>query len=566
MKAPKLLICLLLLSNFTFAQLFEAKNYPKDYFIWPLEARVDIVANFGELRPNHFHMGLDFPTEQGENRPVLAAADGYVARVNVDPNGFGRAIYINHPNGLTTVYAHLNDFYPALHKYIKDEEYKNEKWKITMTFTADKFPVKKGQLIAYSGNTGGSLGPHLHYEIRDTKSEKVLNELFFGLPFKDNVSPEISKVAIFNRNKSTYEQTPAIYQLKKETNAYTIPGGVMYTSSDKISFGITAIDRLSGFNDPNGIYGAILYLDNKIVSGFEIDSISYDDTRYSNAHIDFKTKATGGPYIQHLSPLPGNKNSIYRCPDNSQGIISLNDNQKHRIKIEVYDINKNTSRVEFDIEKRGTALPEKKNDGIHFFAPNKKNVFKNDFAWVEIPENCLYDSVEFQCRSSVKNGKTVYTIMGSHIPSHDYFKVKLKANFPLTDTGKIIMKVQAGSKTRYKKAMNRDNWYEASFREFGNYELIADRQAPVISSLWGFKDGVRADNMRRIGISVTDNCSVIDSFTALLDGKWIMFTNDKEEAFIYNFDEHCTSGEHLLEIIVKDLAGNTSRKSFKFIR
>ena len=169
------------------AQIFIAKNYPQGYFQWPLVAKIGLAANFGELRPNHYHMGLDCKTDQKENVTVVAAADGYIAKVKIEPYGFGRCIYINHPNGLTTVYAHLNDFNTALEKYIAAQQYQLKSWKVFIDIPASLFPVKKGQFIAYSGNTGGSQGPHTHFEIRDTKTDKVLNPLLFGFAISDNI-------------------------------------------------------------------------------------------------------------------------------------------------------------------------------------------------------------------------------------------------------------------------------------------------------------------------------------------------------------------------------------------
>src|SRR6476619_7844837 len=202
------------------AQFFSAKNYPQNYFGWPVEAKIALAANFGELRPNHYHMGLDCRTDQVRNRPIKAAADGYIAHIRIDASGFGRAIYINHPNGLTTLYGHLNDFYPALEKYVKEQQYKLESWEVFLDIPPGLFPVTKRQFIAYSGNTGGSQGPHMHFEIRDTKTDKVLNPLLFDLPIKDDVPPTILRLAIYDRCLSTYNQNPQLLSLKKVNGIY----------------------------------------------------------------------------------------------------------------------------------------------------------------------------------------------------------------------------------------------------------------------------------------------------------------------------------------------------------
>jgi murein DD-endopeptidase MepM/ murein hydrolase activator NlpD len=210
-----------------------------------------LAANFGELRPNHWHMGLDIRTNQKENLPVYAAADGYVAHVGIRSQSFGRYIIINHPNGLSTLYGHLNNFFPALEQYVTEQQYKQETWAIELDFAKEKFPVSKNQFIAYSGNTGGSQGPHLHFEIRDTKTEKCLNPLLFGFPLQDNVKPNLVKLAMYDRTYSVYEQTPLFFLFKNTDSGYVIPNRpVIRTGSEKISFAIQAYDRLTGSKNP----------------------------------------------------------------------------------------------------------------------------------------------------------------------------------------------------------------------------------------------------------------------------------------------------------------------------
>jgi murein DD-endopeptidase MepM/ murein hydrolase activator NlpD len=198
-------LCLfLLLLNNTEAQDFPQKNYPKNYFGWPLKLKPDIVANFGELRPNHYHMGLDCRTDAKVNQIVVAAADGYITRVTIEPFGFGRCIVINHPNGYSTLYAHLNNFNPALEKYVTAQQYKLQSWKVDLKIPEGMFPVKKGEFISYSGSTGGSQGPHTHFEIRETKTDKVLNPMLFGMPIPDNVPPTILRLYVYDRNINDY--------------------------------------------------------------------------------------------------------------------------------------------------------------------------------------------------------------------------------------------------------------------------------------------------------------------------------------------------------------------------
>src|SRR5882762_9681680 len=188
----------------SFSQVFPPVGYPRDYFRDPLDIPMSLAANFGELRPNHYHMGLDIRTQRKENLPVMAAADGYIARVSIEPGGFGQAIYIRHPNGYTTVYGHLNKFFPALAAYVREQQYRLESWQVKLSLPPNLFPVRKGDLIAYSGNTGGSQGPHLHFEIRRTDGDVNLNPLLFGLPVPDNTAPTILRLAWYDRGQSVY--------------------------------------------------------------------------------------------------------------------------------------------------------------------------------------------------------------------------------------------------------------------------------------------------------------------------------------------------------------------------
>ena len=547
------------------AQFFPAKNYPQQYFQWPVGAKTALAANFGELRPNHYHMGLDCKTDQKVNLPVYAAAAGYIARVKIEPAGFGRSIIINHPNGLSTLYAHLNDFYPALEKYIKDEQYKLQQWNATIMLPENLFPVNKGDFIAYSGNTGGSQGPHLHFEIRDTKTEKVLNPSLFDFPIPDTIAPNIIRLAVYDRRFSTYEQTPKIYPLKKIKGIYKPITPIINVNSDKISFAITAYDRYTGSTNQNGIYTAVLYDNENAVSGFEMDSISYDETRYLNAHIDYKTRSSGGPFLEHLSRLPGYNNGIYKS-NNTDGVILLEDTSIHSIKVLVADANGNNSTLEFSVKRNADVediIPVNKTVIFH---PGYINVFENFNICFYLPENCIYDSFHFKYNEIVPaRGGTIYQLHNTSVPLQTYFPVMIKAEYTTKDTGRIIMKRFSGSKEDYKKAFYENGWYRSAFREFGNFQLLVDSIPPSVVPI-GFRDGMNTTRLGRIKFAVVDNTEEIKKFTALLDGNWLRFSNDKGRNFIYEFDEHCSSGEHELVIIAEDLAGNKTEKKYHFTR
>jgi hypothetical protein len=556
------------------AQFFAPKNYPQHYFIYPVDARISLAANFGELRPNHYHMGLDCRTDQVINKSVKAAAEGYISRVSVAPFGYGQAIYINHPNGLTTVYGHLHRFNRALEKYVKEQQYKLESWNVDLEIPPGLFPVKKGQFIAYSGNTGGSMGPHCHFEIRDTKTEKVLNELLFGLPIPDNVPPAILRLAIYDRNKSTYSQSPELFGLKRLNGKYTIAQNVLEVHSDKISFGISANDKQSGSHNPNGIYEAIIYLDGLPLSAFQLDSISYAETRYVNANVDYKTRASGGSYIQHLSRLPGYPQGVYK-DINGNGIIELTDENTHQIKIVVKDANDNSSVLEFKIKKDLIPLPQNPNPTLSYsnqkeFLPNSVNIFENENLQLYLPASTLYDSVSFAYseRKSVSpdSYSSVYSIFSGLIPAQDYFTIRVKADKQVNNkvADRMLIKRAWKGNSSVTAATRNGDWYSAKFNAFGDFELISDEVPPVISI--DFHDNANISRYHSIVIAPRDNNDEIKNFCAQLDGKWLMFSNDKGRKYIYTFDEKCPRGKHELKVSVEDEAGNITERIVHFIR
>ena len=585
---PFLFFCFLLFFFRLSAQIFPAKNYPKGYFIYPVQAKIGLAANFGELRPNHYHMGLDCKTDQKQNVNVLASADGYIAHVKIEPTGFGRAIYINHPNGLTTLYGHLNDFFPELEKYVKEQQYKLQSWQVFLDIPANLFPVKQGRFIAFSGNTGGSQGPHLHFEIRNTKTDNVLNPSLFGLPIPDDVPPTLIRLAVYDRCISTYSQTPKLYPLKKVNASlparmtrsdrndavgqgkYVPASAVIIANTDKVSFGLSAVDRYTGSANPNGIYEAVIYNDGVAVSGFQLDNISYDETRYLNAHIDYKLRAGGGPFVEHLSRLPGYPEGVYKDFEND-GIINLENDSAHQIKVEVKDAYGNISVLQFAV-KRGQINETKYKQDLseQKFSPGFVNVFEREDIQVILGENDLYDSINFvYTKKASINPHAVspsYSVHTALVPVHSYFTIRLKPDRDLQGMNdKVVLQRTWSAKMDVVKPVKDGEWFTGKFREFGNFQLVVDNVPPVISAI-GIRENADLSRSSQIIFIITDNMKVIKNFHAELDGKWLRFTNDKGKSFIYKFDEMCPPGNHELKVSVDDEAGNKTEKVFHFVR
>lgn len=500
--------------------------------------------------------------------PVYSSADGYVARVKIEPTGFGRAIYINHPNGFTTLYAHLNDFFPELEAYVKENQYQQEAWKVFLDLPPDLFSVKKGDVIAYSGNTGGSQAPHLHFEIRRTIDDVNVNPLLFGFPVADNTKPMIVRLAVYDRNKSTYEQNPKIFAVKKSGDGYIATPSLIKVASDKISFAITALDTHSGSINPNGIYEAWLFVDDELITGFQMDNISYDNTRYLNAHIDYRTRFGGGPFLQHLSQLPGYVNSIY-INIKSDGVIHLSDSVVHFIRIVVKDTYGNTSELKYTVQSSGYSKINPESSGKKFY-PNMVEVYEREDCEFFIAENCLYDSVHIRhTRTTAANPmvvSAVHTIGAPSIPLQDSFMVRIKPLPIFTkDTQHVIMQRLGGAKKEVSKVAWYNGWASARFQDFGNFQLVVDKEPPLLVP-FGITNGANLSNASRIAFTVRDNLEKVNNFRAELDGKWLQFTNDKKRTFIYRFDEMCPPGQHELKISVEDEAGNIATRLYQFTR
>ncbi len=545
-------------------------SYPKGYFRNPLNIPISLSGNFGELRPNHYHMGLDMKTQARENLPIYAAADGYISRIKIEPSGFGRALYISHPNGFTTLYAHMNDFNPTIEAYLKRKQYELEQWNVMLELPVGVLPVKKGDFIGYSGNTGGSQAPHLHFEIRTTDGDVNLNPFLFGFDIPDNTRPNLLRIGIYDRTKSVYHQSPKIYPLKSAgAGKFIASTGVLKVNTPMISFGVTGYDTHTGSSNLNGIFSGTLVVDGVAVNGFVMDRISYNDTRYLNAHIDYKLKSASNIYMQHLSELPGYINSIYWKKEGN-GVIDISDEEVHEIEIVVKDANGNTSTASIKVQYSGAEPAEDKLPGKMFY-PMMLDVFESQECEFFIGEQCLYDSVKITYNklnaSSPMAVSSLHSIGNYFIPMQDSMLVRIRSNKELSEDQKnrTVMQWYAGSKKSVQKVEWNGDWASASFRDLGFFQLLVDNEPPIIVPS-GFTDGSDLSKASRIVFTVKDNLDKFKNVRVEINGKWIRFSNDKGRTFIYRFDEKVGSGQHTMVIRAEDEAGNTTVRTYNFRR
>lgn len=548
----------------------------RNYFRNPLGIPMQLSANFGELRPEHWHMGLDIRTGGQENLPVYAAAEGYIAKVGVRPQSFGRFIIINHPNGLSTLYAHLNDFFDELENYVRAQQYRQESWGVELEFTKDQFPVNKGSFIAYSGNTGGSKGPHLHFEILHTRSEKRINPELFALPLYDNSPPVVSLLALYDRSRSVYQQSPKLYSLKYTDSGYVIPKiPVLKTGLNQLSFAIKATDRSSGGGSENGVYAALLYLDDEPQTGFVLDSMDYDETLYINAHIDYRYDYQGGPFLQHLSPLSGDQGPVYKRW-NGDGLIRLADTGVHTVRIDVMDPQGNTTQVRFAlqyVDSLAPSVPPRATGPV--IVPRLPYKLEREDLTISLPAGSVYDTVPlvfYRNPSAPYTAVTAsYQVNDPSYPLHREITVGMKPfkTIPEEWKNRLIMQ-RTGRVNSIRKVKPENGWLTASFGDFGTFQVLADLLPPQINAPGGYREGstdtLNLSAISRLVFTPTDNMGVIRSFRVEIDSQWICFTNDKSRNWIYAFDEKVPYGVHQLTATATDLAGNISSKTWWFKR
>ena len=284
-KRLGILVIILLSMENAFTQ-----NYPQGYFIAPLDPPLIITGTFGEIRDNHFHSGLDLSTDEDEGLPVMAAAEGYISRIKISPEGYGKALYITHPNGYVTVYGHLQKFTASVNSYIRKIQNERQVYELDLNPKLNEFMVKQRDVIAYSGNTGGSEGPHVHFEIRDEKSEEPVNPLLFGIPLKDVWKPVIQEVRIFPvREAGIVNNTDSAlsFMVVDENGSFRLERQIQPQVFGKIGFGVSAFDYQDSIEAELGPYETELFVDGKLTFSTKLDRFNFNETRYANAEIDY---------------------------------------------------------------------------------------------------------------------------------------------------------------------------------------------------------------------------------------------------------------------------------------
>ncbi|MCX6325437.1 MAG: M23 family metallopeptidase [Bacteroidia bacterium] len=545
---------------------------PKDksIFISPVKIPLLLSSNFGELRIDHFHSGLDIKTQGVTGKEVVAAATGYIYRISVSPGGFGKALYVRHPSGYLTVYGHLDKFTPEIEDYVKDQQYNKKSYLITLFPAKEKFPVKQGELIAYSGTSGSSAGPHLHYEIRKSDSEIPVNPLLFEFRTEDNIEPIIEKLVIYPVNHLTLINNH--HNIKKINvtgghGNYYIPADTEINISGLAGFGIKSFDLMNDSYNKFAIYSIELVIDSLRIFKYVMDGFSFNESRFVNSHIDYETYLRENIYIERTFVLPNDKLSIYKDVVN-RGIFNFSDDKTHHAEITVTDVHNNKSSLSFKVMAQSVKsedVAESIDKNLKLMPFNRSNKFVSEDVSVSIPEGALYDTLYFSYKKSTGTKEMLSDLHYVHnkfTPVHKAYTLTIKPGIiPAGKESKMLI-VQLGDDQK-KSAIN-SIWYEgyltAEVLSFGNFYVGIDTVAPVISAN-GLVSGAILTGKSEIKIMITDDFSGIKSYEPSIDGKWALFEYDQNNNFlIYRFDEQriIRGTKHSLSLKVTDNSDNIS--------
>ncbi len=555
----------LLFSGIIFAQV----DYPKDYFSSPLNIPIELSGCFGELRENHFHSGFDIKTQKREGLEVFAAADGYISRIKISTVGYGKAIYITHPNGYTTVYGHLQRANGIIQKYITDYQYKEKAYEVEMFLKPNELIVKKGNLIAFSGNTGGSGGPHLHFEFRDTQTEKILNPMLFGFNkyIKDSKKPTLNGLFAYPMDEKSIANEnsfPISLNLSLQSDGSYLAEKLKIFGN--VGFGINAFDMFDDSYNKFGIYKAELFSNGKSIFGYQFDIMGFEELRYINAFIDYGRYETINQRVQKLFMKTSFPLSIIKTGEKN-GIVSMdkpNLNQIYRIEISDFEDNKTvvTIPVEF------SSLPSKNSPKpfrTNYFVKCKSDfIYNKDNVEVFFPAGSFYEDFYMDC-DATKNGFNVYN---ENIPVHSNYTITIKDSLHTeVELKQMFLAKIEGKKQSYVFTNRKGFVFTSKTKELGRFVLVKDSISPKISRLDSIGENLPFDK-KSFQLRISDDLSGIKEYNGFINGKWILLEYEsKNKKLTYNFEDNVAiEGKNDLKVVVSDNVGNSTTFESTFIR
>jgi murein DD-endopeptidase MepM/ murein hydrolase activator NlpD len=534
---------------------FSLGSYAQE-IVSPLDVPLLLSGNFGELRNDHFHSGIDFKTQGVIGLPVKAVKQGFISRISVSPYGYGRAVYINHPDGTTSVYGHLDHFVGKVESAVRDSQYQKESFSVNLYFSPDEFPLEQGEFFAYSGNKGGSAGPHLHFEFRDTWSERAVDPLpYFKDRIKDNLPPDIREIMLFPQpgkgivNGSAENQTITLIRDKSGKQALSKP----VKACGNIGLGIKAYDKMSGTSNIYGVKEIILKVNGEEIYHSVMDGFSFDDTRYLNSFTDWKEWKENRSFFMKSFIEPGNYFDIYQSAH--RGILPVSEEKTYSVEYILKDAYGNISTLAFDITGEKAAIPEEETGDIPFSC-SQDNTYHGNGMDLNIPWKNLYTNVylKIDTTSGYSPFAPLYSL-GVKGPLHGYCPLTLDiTNDVYPDKEKYGAVAVSGSRVSWLGGKYEDGKITVKIRELGQFSVVIDTIPPVVTPVSPAKWAAN----RRISFKISDNLSGIESYKGTLDGEFILFEYDaKTKSLFYEYDsKRMKKGNRQLNLVVTDGAGN----------
>ncbi|WP_237488273.1 M23 family metallopeptidase [Hufsiella ginkgonis] len=534
-----------------------------------MDIPISLAGSFGEIRSNHFHSGLDLRTNQQEGLPVHAAADGYISRLRVQIGGGGNIVYINHGNGYTTVYMHLQRFSEKIASRVRFNQFMSHSFDIDFPLFPAEIFVKKGEVIALSGNTGGSAGPHLHFEIRDSKTEETINAPLFGIGPNDRTKPVISGLYLYRLNDLPFsERTPKQYfQVSGGAGSYRLNQSPVINIGGEAGVGIMTYDQSVPGGNKNGVYSIQLTLDGTVIYFSELERFSFSNSRAVNSHIDYPALLSSGRSIQKSFVEPGNPLTIYKKLVNG-GRFTLTGDSIHNMVYTIKDVYGNTSTLTFKVKnnpKAALAAPPFK--GVKTLVYNQDNDFAAPGMRVSFPKGIFYSNVELNYSENAKPAGAFsksYQVHTRLIPVHDAYTLWIKPDSALRAEwqNKAVI---VDSRGISQGGVVEDGFIKASPRYLGSFYVKIDTLAPVIRSLT-LTEGKSLAGVKKIFFKISDNLSGIKTFYGSIDGQWVLMEYDLKTATLWHTFGESVTGNHIFKLVVTDAKGNEKTFTANFNR
>ncbi len=546
----------------------NANSQTKHSYRSPLNIPLSISANFGELRPNHFHMGVDFKTNGVEGLTLYAVEDGFISRVKVSPFGYGKVIYIDHPNGVTSVYAHCSAFKGKLDSLVKITQEKEQNFEVEIYFTEKDLPVKKGDAIALSGNTGSSTAPHLHFELRDTKTEDALNPLLYGFEIADHKAPEIRGIKVYSLTNEGY-QIPGkakYFKVTKGQFGYYVGGDIISIPSDfstllgGIGFAVEVVDFVDGSTNTCGLYGSAIKAERDSVFCQEIKRVSFDDTRYINSHKDYIEYTVNKRKFHKSFKTDENPLDIYSCSHNN-GVIPVKPGDTLAIHYKGFDLKGNSSELKFKAAIQSGKANQTTSifPSWKYFFPDSSYHFQNDQVEFDVKAMTFYEP-------TMKNLslKDSYSLGDPKTPIQQEFTVKLKS--PTKPTAKNYLAVTtAGGRIKPLATSIEGDWLTAESMYLGSFSIKTDTVAPTVTPL-NFKETDLVTAKKRLTWKILESQTLLVDYDLFIDGKWVLLEYEEKSNYVFYDRTKNMTGTHELLLIAKDRCGNVKewRKKITF--